>query len=123
MAILFRHCSSCSGLSFSLPKTDIPPQSQPVLTSHRAVELASSVYGLLGKSESQLNKLHQFVLKYGKIMAIALPVTDVLLLQIPVIENTDVAWVIMTHSICELHIWPMLPGFRSNLSNVKSFVV
>lgn len=60
------------------------------------------MYGLPGKPGSKLNKASQLLLQYGKGIAIVLPILDIMLLQIPAVQNTDMAWFIMTHSICEL---------------------
>lgn len=70
-------------------------------TPTRAIELASSVYGMLGMPESRLNKSHELVLKYGKVVAIALPIAIDVFIQIPAVQNTDMLWFVLTHSLCE----------------------
>lgn len=114
MPTQFKLCSLCSGgclhASWGLGK-----QSRANAV-HRSIELASSVYGMLGKPNSIVAKCHELVLKYGKFAAVAIPVLVVLLLQVPAIQNVDMVWFLMTHSIRQyalpISTWVYLLKYR-----------
>lgn len=90
------------------------------------MELAYSVFGIPGKPGSKVHKAHQLVLKYGKAFSIVLPILDILLLQIPAVQNNDMAWFILTNSICELQqlcIYIGIPFIADNWHQVLVCVI